>query len=137
MTPLAGLTFLRAVSDGYTESGAGTADLTVKRHGSNSLAHDLGGKVSWTTDTVWGRLKYGVRAEWVHDYRQSAITTSASIDGASFAATTLRLKADGAQAGLDLTLDSTDALSIRAEYTGEVPRELPKPRRPGQIHRGF
>lgn len=120
VTPLAGLTFLRAVNDGYTETGAGTADLTVDRHGSNSLAHDLGAKVSWATDTGWGRLRYDVRVEWIHDYRQSAITTNGSIDGAAFASTTSRLDPDGAQLGLGLTLDRNDALSIRAEYTGEL-----------------
>jgi len=120
VTPLGGLTFQRGVTHGYTESGADAANLTVKRQGSNSLSHDLGGKVSWTSDTQWGRLTSAIRTEWVHDYLQTAITTSGSIDGAAFTTTTPRLESDGAQIGLTFTLDTSDALSVRAEYAGEL-----------------
>lgn len=119
-TPLAGLTFLRSVTEGYTETGAGVADLTVKRQGASNLAHDIGGKVSWSLDTGLGRLKPEVRAEWVHDYRQAAITTSGSLDGAAFASSTPRNSPDGAQIGLAATLDGTDTLSFRTEYDAEL-----------------
>ncbi len=119
VTPLGGLTFVRGVTDGYTESGAGAANLTVDRNTSDSLAHNLGGQLSSAANTEWGRLTYALRMEWVHDYRQAAITNSGSIDGAAFTTTTPRLKSDGAQIGLAFTLDTSDDLSIRAEYNGE------------------
>jgi len=119
-TPLAGLALGRSVNDGYTESGAGSANLTVQRQDVISLTQDIGGKLGWSLDTGWGRLKPEVRVEWVHDYRQSAVTSSGSIDGAAFTSAAPRLSSDGLQLGLAATLDRTDNLSLRAEYTGEL-----------------
>ncbi len=119
LTPLGGLTFVRGVTDGYTESGAGAANLTVDRQVTDSVSHNLGGEISSAANTELGRLTYSLRMEWVHDYRQAAITNSGSIDGAAFSTTTARVKPDGAQIGLAFTLAPSDEVSIRAEYTGE------------------
>lgn len=120
LTPLAGLTYLRTVNDSYTESGAGAANLSVDRQGSNGLTHDLGAKVATTLDTGFGAVKYEFRAEWVHDYRSGAVTTSGTLDGAAFAAATPRLSPDGAQIGLAATVDAADNVSVQAEYSGEL-----------------
>lgn len=120
LTPLAGLTWTRSVSDGYTESGAGAADLTVDRRGVNSLSHDLGAKVGWSMDTGFGTLRPEARAAWVHDYNHAGVGISGSIDGAAFATTASRISPNGAQLGLAATLNSTDDLSLRAEYTGDL-----------------
>lgn len=120
VTLLAGLTWLRSVNDGYTETGAGADNLRVDSRDASSLSHDLGAKVSWSLDTSWGRLKPEVRAEWVHDYRQGAYITSGSLDGAAFTAATPRINPDGAQIALAATLDRSNRLSFRAEYDGEM-----------------
>lgn len=120
VTPLAGLTYLHAANDGYTEGGAGAANLSVSSQGVDSLSHDLGGKIGWSVDTGWGRLKPELRLEWVHDYRQAAVIASGSLGGAAFATATPRLSPDGAQIGLAVALEGTDNLSFRAEYTGEL-----------------
>jgi uncharacterized protein with beta-barrel porin domain len=119
-TPLVGMTFLRSDVGGYTETGAGAANLTVRRNGANSLAHDVGFKVGWILDTAWGQLRPEVRAEWVHDYTQTAITTNCSLDGAAFNSSISRNSPDGAQLGLAATLNGSDNLSFRAEYNGEM-----------------
>lgn len=120
VTPLAGLTWLRAVNDAYSENGAGAADLNIDRRGINSLSHDLGGKLSWSLPTSLGVVKPEVRMEWVHDYTRAPIATSGLIGGETFATTTTRIAPDGVQWGLAATLNSDDALSFRAEYQGEA-----------------
>ncbi|MFD2234412.1 autotransporter outer membrane beta-barrel domain-containing protein [Phaeospirillum tilakii] len=120
VTPLAGLAYLHTISDGYTESGAGAANLAVRRQGMISLNHDLGAKLTWSVDTAIGNLRPELRAEWVHDYRQAAVTTAASLEGAGFATSTARNSPDGVQLGLAATLDGPDALGVRVEYNGEM-----------------
>jgi outer membrane autotransporter protein len=46
MTPLAGLRWLRANTDSYTESGAGAADLSVASQTTDSLTQELRAKMS-------------------------------------------------------------------------------------------
>jgi uncharacterized protein with beta-barrel porin domain len=120
VTPLVGLSWSRTVTDGYTEHGAGVANLAVLRQGANSLSHDLGAKIGWNLETDIGRVKPEVRLEWVHDYTQSGITTNGSLDGVTFATSTPRLASDGAQIGLSATLEGSDSLSLRASYIGEM-----------------
>ncbi|WP_146002807.1 autotransporter outer membrane beta-barrel domain-containing protein [Telmatospirillum siberiense] len=120
LAPLAGLTYLYSVNNGYTESGAAGADLTIDRKGAGSLSHDLGGRVRWSAETPWGRVKPELRAEWVHDYRQSGLATTGTLAGAAFTTSTPRTSPDGAQIGVAATLEGTDALSFRAEYSGDL-----------------
>ncbi|MFD2233683.1 autotransporter outer membrane beta-barrel domain-containing protein [Phaeospirillum tilakii] len=120
VTPLLGLTFLRAASDGYTESGAGGANLTVDPVTVNSLTQDLGARLSWRHDSPLGRLTPEVRLAWLHDYTRAAVSTTASIAGSPMVVSTPRVSPDGALIGGAVTLDGTDSVSIRAEYTGEL-----------------
>ncbi|WP_146002850.1 autotransporter outer membrane beta-barrel domain-containing protein [Telmatospirillum siberiense] len=120
VTPLAGLRFLRVVSDAYGESGAGNADLSVNRRGVQSLTQDFGGKVAWSMDTGWGLVKPELRLAWVHDYTQGPIAASGLIGGEAFTSTIARPSADGARINLAATLERSDELSLRAEYEGEI-----------------
>lgn len=120
LTPLAGVSWLRAVSGGYTESGADSANLTVTERGVNSLSHDLGARLSWAVGTDVGLLRPEVRAEWIHDYLQGSILTAGTIDGAGFSSSTARLSPDGARIGLAVALNGPDDLSLRIDYTGEM-----------------
>lgn len=119
LTPLASLRFLRAVSDGYSESGS-DANLTIERRGVQSLTHDLGGKVSWKFSSDIGQITPEVRLAWEHDYTQGPIASSGLIGGQSFTSTTARPSPDGAKLNLAVTLDTTDNMSLRAEYEGDV-----------------
>jgi len=120
LTPVAGLRFLRAVSDGYTETGAGNADLSVERRGVQSLTQDLGAKLTWDVTTDWGVLKPEARLAWVHDYTQGPIASSGLIGGEAFTSTVTRPAADGARLNLAATLDASDAVTLRAEFEGEL-----------------
>lgn len=119
LTPLAGLRFLRAVNDSYTESGS-SANLSIDRRGVQSLTQDLGGKVSWKLDTDLGRLTPEVRLAWVHDYTQGPIASSGIMGGQYFTSTVGRSSPDGAKMNLAMTLDTQGDVSFRAEYEGEV-----------------
>lgn len=119
VTPLAGLRYLRAVTDHYDESGS-SANLSVDRRGVNSLTHDIGAKLSWKLDSAWGRLVPEIRLAWTHDYVQGPIASSGIIGGQIFSSTVSRTNPDGGKLNLALTLDGTDDFSLRAEYEGEV-----------------
>jgi uncharacterized protein with beta-barrel porin domain len=120
LTPLAGLQSLRAVSGGYTETGSND-NLTVNRHGTESLTQDIGGKVAWTAATDWGSLTPEFRLAWVHDYVQGAITTTGTmVNNPSYASGTARPASDGARVNVAATLETVGDLSLRAEYEGEA-----------------
>ena len=120
VTPLAGLQWIRAVNDGYSESGAGQADLTVDARGFNALSSELGGKVVFTAETDWGPLSPDIKVTWGHDYTRGPIATSGLLGGATFATTAARPSPDGAKLSLGTTLEQKDGLSLRLEYDGEL-----------------
>lgn len=124
-TPLASLSWLRAVSGSYQESGAGNADQFVARHGVNSLSQDLGGKLSWNFATTIGTVKPEVKAAWTHDYTQGNISTFGLSPGDTQpqAYSTPRTVADGVRLGAAAALNGSDALSFRAEYESELRRK--------------
>ena len=119
VTPLAGLRWVQSVSGAYTESGAGSANLSVDSHTTNSVTQDLGVKVSWNMPTRLGRLTPELRAAWLHDYTQGAIVTTGVMGGQVFATSFGRTAADGVQLGAVATLAGADNLSVRVEYEGE------------------
>ncbi|PKU24689.1 autotransporter outer membrane beta-barrel domain-containing protein [Telmatospirillum siberiense] len=118
LTPMVGLRFLRAVSDGYRENGSAD-DLTIRRRGSQSLTQDLGVKVGWAVATLFGALTPEAHLAWVHDYAQGPIATSGLMGGEAFTSTVARTAADGARLTLSATLAQSDSLTLKAEYEGE------------------
>jgi outer membrane autotransporter protein len=120
VTPLVGLRWLRADNGAYSESGAGAANLSVGRQTTDSLTQELGVKTSWRVATALGIVAPELTVGWVHDYLQGPIATSGVMGGEAFAVTTPRIAADGARLGAAATLVSSDRLSFRAEYDGEL-----------------
>ena len=120
LTPLASLRWLRAVTGSYDETGAGSANLSIDKSGVTSVSQDLGAKVAWSVPTSLGNLKPEARLAWIHDYTNGPIATSGVIGGTAFAVTTPRTEADGVRVGLAASINGDDALSLRAEYEGEL-----------------
>lgn len=120
VTPMASLRWLHVASDGYEESGAGAANLSVDSSTFNSVSQDLGAKVAWSVPTGAGTLKPEVKLAWVHDYTNSPIATSGVMGGSAFAVNAPRTAADGARIGFAAELAGDEALSLRAEYEGEL-----------------
>jgi len=119
LTPLAGLRFLRAVSGGYAETGAGSGNLTVDRRGVQSLTQDVGAKLSWKAGTVWGTLIPEARVAWVHDYTHGPIASSGVMGGSTFISQVSRPSADGMRVNLAATLETKGDTDLRLEYEGE------------------
>lgn len=120
VTPMASLRWLRSETDAYDETGAGAANLSVARNGVNSVTQDLGAKVAWSVPTPHGTLKPEARLAWVHDYTKGPIATNSVAGGQVMAVSTPRTQADGVRIGLGAELSSTDDLTFRAEYEGEL-----------------
>jgi uncharacterized protein with beta-barrel porin domain len=119
VTPLAGFQVVAADNNGYTEHGS-SADLTVGEQDIDSYQTSLGGQVKTTFMTEWGSLTPEFKAAWVHDLSNTPISTQATLGGVGFTTQTPRIAADGAQITVAATLQATDAISLRAEYDGDL-----------------
>ena len=120
ITPLVGLSWLRAHNGAYGETGAGAADLSVKGQTLDGLTQELGVKTAWSFATGFGQLVPEVTTQWVHDYTHGAVATSGVIGGETFVVTVPRGAADGARIGTAATLKRNERLSFGAEYNGEL-----------------
>jgi uncharacterized protein with beta-barrel porin domain len=120
LTPLAGFQAVRTVNNGYNESGAGAADVSVGHMGYNSYTTDLGGKVTTQVATDWGDMTPELKLTWAHDLMHGPISTSATMGGVNFTTATPRVAPDGAEIGLAVTLKQTDNIDIRVEYDGDL-----------------
>lgn len=121
VTPLATLQVVRVETDGYSETGAGVANLSVDSNGFNSIQSELGAQLSGgLADTGWGALKGDARLAWVHDYAHAPIAISASMGGVGFVSETDRPARNGARLDLGTTLERNDGLSVSLEYQGEL-----------------
>ncbi|SBV98722.1 exported hypothetical protein [uncultured Alphaproteobacteria bacterium] len=121
VTPLATLQVVRVETDGYSETGAGVANLSVDSNGFNSIQSELGAQLSGgLADTGWGALQGDARLAWVHDYAHAPIAISASMGGVGFVSETDRPARNGARLDLGTTLERNDGLSVSLEYQGEL-----------------
>ncbi|WP_146002832.1 autotransporter domain-containing protein [Telmatospirillum siberiense] len=118
-TPLASLQYVRSELSGYSESGAGVADLTVKSKGFDSVESEFGGRLATRFTLPWVMLATDIQAGWVHSYTNSPVAVSATMGGVSFVTRSDRPAADGARIVLGASLEKTDDLSIRVEYDGD------------------
>ncbi|MDE1149592.1 MAG: autotransporter domain-containing protein [Azospirillaceae bacterium] len=123
LEPQAGLQWLRVSRDGFTETGAGALNLAVDELDTTALQSSVGGRASanWTTEggTV---ITPTVRAAWVHDFRDRALTSEASLLGSGFAVTGPETGRDGLAIGGGLTLQEGRNLNLYANYDGTLRR---------------
>jgi len=119
-TRLMGFQAVHTENQGYTETGAGAANESVKSQFINTYTTSLGGKVATTVPTAWGDLIPALKLVWMHDLMKGPITTNASLAGVNFTTTTPRVSQDGAQFGLLTTLQQDDNLSLSLEYDGDL-----------------
>jgi uncharacterized protein with beta-barrel porin domain len=120
LTPDAGFQAIYAVNRGYSEEGAGIADVSVGHQSVDSYTTTLGGKIATTMPTQWGKLTPEFKLAWAHDFANGPIITSANMGGVSFTTATPRAAPDGAQITLATTLNRSDDFSIRFEYNGDL-----------------
>lgn len=119
LTPQFSLMAARLENDGYTEHGAGAANLKVDHLGTDVLTQELGVKLSASFDTSAGMLAPDVKVAWLHEYRDGAVRTSGVMGGVAFTSSSARLSADGVTVGLGATLDKKNGVKLRLEYNGD------------------
>ncbi|MEA1676996.1 autotransporter domain-containing protein [Nitrospirillum sp. BR 11163] len=123
LEPQAGIQWLKVGRDGFTETGAGALDLVLQDLDATALQSSVGGRASasWKTDggTV---ITPTVRAAWLHDFRDRALTSQAALAGTTFAVTGPDTGANALGIGGGLTLQEGDNLNLYANYDGTLRR---------------
>ncbi|MBB6249715.1 autotransporter outer membrane beta-barrel domain-containing protein [Nitrospirillum iridis] len=123
LEPQAGIQWLRVGRDGFTETGAGALNLVLQDLDATALQSSVGARASgsWKTDggTV---ITPTVRASWLHDFRDRALTSQAAFAGTTFAVTGPDTGANALGIGGGLTLQQSDNLNLYANYDGTLRR---------------
>ncbi|MEA1673204.1 autotransporter domain-containing protein [Nitrospirillum sp. BR 11163] len=123
LEPQAGIQWLKVGRDGFTETGAGALDLVLQDLDATALQSSVGGRASasWKTDggTV---ITPALRAAWLHDFRDRALTSQAALAGTTFAVTGPDTGANALGIGGGLTLQEGDNLNLYANYDGTLRR---------------
>jgi outer membrane autotransporter protein len=113
------------VNGGYSETGAGLADLAVNGITTDSFTHELGVKAGMEFDTQFGKMFPAVKVGWIHDYTNGPIALTGNLLGGTvFTSATSQPGADGAALGLTLDLKRTDSFSLSIEYDGEYHKDF-------------
>ncbi|WP_145736713.1 autotransporter domain-containing protein [Nitrospirillum pindoramense] len=123
LEPQAGIQWLKVGRDGFTETGAGALNLVLQDLDATALQSSVGGRASasWKTDggTV---ITPALRAAWLHDFRDRALTSQAALAGTAFAVTGPDTGANALGIGGGLTLQEGDNLNLYANYDGTLRR---------------
>lgn len=123
-TPFIGLEYTHLRRDGFTESGAGGANLRVDSERQDSLRSVLGARLMFAPRAIRGlQVSPAIEAAWVHEY----LDDDARID-VGFAATTAsdfrirgpELDRDRARLGAGLVAQLARNTRLRVGYLGEI-----------------
>ena len=123
LTPLASLSYTHLNIQGYTETGAGAANMTVGSRSINSLRGGLGAKLGATlAETSGWQINGSVRAAWLHEFQAQTQRTTASFAGAGGTVFTIegqRPERNTLNLGVALDMVSDGNVTLTARYTGE------------------
>lgn len=124
VTPFVRLQAYTGTQNAFTETGAGSLNLSVAQQTTNSLRTVLGAQLGGSMDLGWrDRLALKVRLGWSHEYADTARPVTASFAGAPVAPFTtygVAPQRDGVVMGLAANTAIADATSIYLRYEGEV-----------------
>lgn len=123
ITPSAGFAYDTLLQDGYTETGAGGANLVV----GDSTVHSYRGTLKAEATTSYAladgwQLRPALRIGYQHQFNDDLVpiqSVGMAGGGISFAAPGVSLPQNSALAGAEVELLSADRLSITARYDGE------------------
>lgn len=123
LTPLAGMRYSTLKQDAYTETGSG-ADLMVNGSTYSSFKSEIGAKYERSLMTSRGELKPFVQLSWNHEFRDTALTTSASFAADASGSTAFTTRGAGpvrntATLSLGATLLQSKNLTLSARYSLE------------------
>jgi uncharacterized protein YhjY with autotransporter beta-barrel domain len=120
--PFASLQYVYLDEEGFQESGAGGANLSISSRETESLISELGVRVGRTIQTKLGSVVPELRAAWLHDFDIDDRTITASFAGAPNASFSIRghdVERYGAKIGAGVTLIRKNGLSVGLKYNGE------------------
>ena len=120
LTPYAGLRAIHLNNDGYTESGAGSANMRVRRLSVDSFSHEIGVQGAAIFETASGQIAPSLKLGWTHNYVNGPIPLSAVLGGVTFTSASARGPRDGAIVGTGLVFTRGDRLRIGVQYDGEL-----------------
>lgn len=127
VTPFVRLQGYTGTQNAFTETGAGSLNLSVAQQTTNSLRTVLGAQLGGAMDLGWrDRLALKLRLGWSHEYADTARPVTASFAGAPVAPFTtygVAPQRDGAVLGLAANTAIADATSIYVRYEGEISRQ--------------
>lgn len=124
VSPFGSLLASRWEANGFTESGAGIFNTSVRKQSARSLQSQLGAEaeLNWKLNSVV--LHPHVRAAWLHEFSNDARAINASFSGSNFAVVTRKPQRDSAlvSAGLDFVLGPSALLytDVTAQSDGRV-----------------
>jgi len=119
--PFAGLQYVAARQNAYTETGAGAVNLAVSRVETFSLRSNLGARLLRTarkTKQGW-MIAPEIRASWMHEFLDTSSLVNArfaSIGGTGFTANGLDLGRDWVVVGGGFSLQPNNRWEFRADY---------------------
>ncbi|ASG21224.1 hypothetical protein Y958_10610 [Nitrospirillum viridazoti CBAmc] len=123
LEPQAGIQWLKVARDGFTETGAGALNLVLQDLDATALQSSVGGRASASWKTDGGTVITPVlRAAWLHDFRDRALTSQAALAGTAFAVTGPDTGANALGIGGGLTLQEGNNLNLYANYDGTLRR---------------
>ena len=124
VTPFVRLQAYTGTQNAFTETGAGSLNLSVAQQTTNSVRTVLGAQLGGSMDLGWrDRLAMKVRLGWSHEYADTARPVTASFAGAPAAPFTtygVAPQRDGVVLGLAATTAVAEAMNVYVRYEGEV-----------------
>ncbi len=123
LQPFVGVQYMYLDQQGYTESGAGSLDLTTSRQIVNSTRSSIGARLS--RETSWGSVLItpSLSARYLHEFGNGTQLISSSLSGAPTATFATSGNHTGRDFGL-FTLGATAYLSERCSLYGNVDTQV-------------
>jgi uncharacterized protein YhjY with autotransporter beta-barrel domain len=121
--PLAGLQYTHLSVDGYDESGAALADLSVNGQDTDSLRSRLGGRVSYAFSECGLSIRPHLDATWQHEFLDQARGITSSFEGSglgSFSVRTETPERDFALADAGVDIDVNQTVTVFADYAAQA-----------------
>ncbi|WDQ16393.1 autotransporter outer membrane beta-barrel domain-containing protein [Rhodopirellula sp. P2] len=121
--PFAGLQYVYARQNGFTETGAGAMNLAVDGNDTHSLRSLLGGELEFATRPLRGMgITPQLRAIYMHEFLDSNTLVNsqfAGVGGSGFSSEGLDLGRDWGIVGGGLVTQLTDQWSLRGDYNAQ------------------
>jgi outer membrane autotransporter protein len=122
LTPFASLEYSRMTQDGYQESGAGALDLNVASNSAERVRSGLGVRLAGELDLGHTSVRPSIHIQWLHDFKNDGIATTANFTGGGAAFTTpgQKIAEDSGNIGGSLLfmVAKNTAISINYDYEG-------------------